>query len=89
MLGTVVKSTGSWYLVETEEKERVECKIKGNFRLKGIRSTNPIAVGDRVEFEKNEDGIGLINRIYDRKIILFVARPIYPKNSASWPQISI
>ena len=67
MLGTVVKSTGSWYLVETEEKERVECKIKGNFRLKGIRSTNPIAVGDRVEFEKNEDGIGLINRIYDRK----------------------
>jgi ribosome biogenesis GTPase len=67
MLGTVVKSTGSWYLVETEEKEQVECKIKGNFRLKGIRSTNPIAVGDRVEFEKNEDGIGLINRICDRK----------------------
>jgi ribosome biogenesis GTPase len=67
MLGTVVKSTGSWYLVQTDENERIECKIKGNFRLKGIRSTNPIAVGDRVEFEKNKDGIGLIYKICDRK----------------------
>ena len=45
--GLVIKNTGSWYLVKTDEGKLIECKIKGNFRLKGIRSTNPIAVGDR------------------------------------------
>ena len=46
MKGLVIKNTGSWYLVKTEDGRTIECKIKGNFRLKGIRSTNPIAVGD-------------------------------------------
>ena len=45
MKGLVIKNTGSWYLVKTEDGRTIECKIKGNFRLKGIRSTNPIAVG--------------------------------------------
>lgn len=48
MKGLVVKNTGSWYTVLTDEGQTVECKIKGNFRLRGIRSTNPVAVGDRV-----------------------------------------
>ena len=51
MKGLVVKNTGSWYTVKTDDGQLVDCKIKGNFRLKGIRSTNPIAVGDRVVVE--------------------------------------
>ena len=46
--GLVIKNTGSWYQVRTDDGAVIECKIKGNFRLKGIRSTNPVAVGDRV-----------------------------------------
>lgn len=65
--GLVIKNTGSWYLVRTREHQDIECKIKGNFRLKGIRSTNPIAVGDRVAFVSGENGIGLITEIKDRK----------------------
>lgn len=49
MKGLVVKNTGSWYTVKTDEGQLLDCKVKGNFRLKGIRSTNPVAVGDRVE----------------------------------------
>jgi len=67
MRGMVVKNTGSWYQVITDEGEQVECKIKGNLRLKDIRSTNPIAVGDRVEFVLNADGIGMIAGILDRR----------------------
>ena len=48
MKGLVIKNTGSWYTVLTDDGQTVDCKIKGNFRLKGIRSTNPVAVGDRV-----------------------------------------
>ena len=48
MKGLVVRNTGSWYTVRTDDGQLVECKVKGNFRLKGIRSTNPVAVGDRV-----------------------------------------
>ena len=48
MHGLVIKNTGSWYTVLTDDGQTVECKVKGNFRLKGIRSTNPVAVGDRV-----------------------------------------
>ena len=51
MKGLVVKNTGSWYTVLTDDGQLIESKIKGNFRLKGIRSTNPVAVGDRVELE--------------------------------------
>lgn len=71
--GIVIKSTGSWYSVETENGEIFECKIKGKFRIKGIKSTNPIAVGDRVEFtvqsssNKEEQKIGLISGIEERK----------------------
>lgn len=72
--GIVIKSTGSWYTVETENGEKFDCKIKGKFRIQGIKSTNPVAVGDNVEFvihsdndkEKNQK-IGLITSILDRK----------------------
>ena len=48
MKGLVIKNTGSWYTVLTDDGQLIDCKIKGTFRLKGIRSTNPVAVGDRV-----------------------------------------
>lgn len=67
MNGFVIKNTGSWYLVRTEDGRNIECKIKGNFRLKGIRSTNPIAVGDRVSIIENNEGTALITEIEDRK----------------------
>lgn len=65
--GLVTKNTGSWYHVRTDEGDNVECKLRGNFRLKGIKSTNPISVGDRVAFDYNEDGTGLITQIEERK----------------------
>lgn len=67
MNGLVIKNTGSWYLVRTEDNRNVECKIKGNFRLKDIKSTNPVTVGDRVKIILNEDGTGVITEIHDRK----------------------
>lgn len=65
--GLVIKNTGSWYLVKTDEGNYVECKIKGKFRLKGIRSTNPVAVGDRVQIIMNQEGTAFISEIEDRK----------------------
>lgn len=65
--GLVIKSTGSWYTVRTDDNQTVDCKVKGNFRLKGIRSTNPVAVGDRVHFIRNREGTAFINEIKDRK----------------------
>lgn len=70
MTGTVYKSTGSWYTVKTDLGATYECRIKGKFRLKGIKSTNPIAVGDVVDFEletDNDQTTGIINKIHDRK----------------------
>lgn len=67
MKGLVIKNTGSWYLVKTEDGRCVECKIKGNFRLKGIRSTNPVAVGDYVQIILNQEGTAFISEIEDRK----------------------
>lgn len=67
MQGLVIKNTGSWYLVSTTEGASFECKIKGNLRLQDIKSTNPIAVGDQVEFALNADKTGMISAIYDRK----------------------
>lgn len=67
MKGLVIKNTGSWYSVKTDEGNLVECKIKGNFRLKGIRSTNPVAVGDRVEIVTNQEGTAFISGIEDRR----------------------
>lgn len=67
MRGFVIKNTGSWYTVRTEDGQTVECKIKGNFRLKGIRSTNPVAVGDWVEILCNKEGTAFITSIADRR----------------------
>jgi len=61
--GLVIKNTGSWYTVRTDDGQLLDCKVKGNFRIKGIRSTNPVAVGDRVEV--NEEG--WIVEIEDRR----------------------
>ncbi len=65
--GLVIRNTGSWYLVRTDEGTDVECKIKGNFRLQGIRSTNPVVVGDRVTIIQNPEGTAFITEIHDRK----------------------
>lgn len=67
MKGLVIKNTGSWYLVRSVNGNYFDCKIKGNFRLKGIRTTNPIAVGDKVEFVISSEGVGLISEIEDRR----------------------
>ena len=67
MKGLVVKNIGSWYTVCTDDGQLVESKIKGNFRLKGIRSTNPVAVGDRVTIVANQEGTAFITEIDDRK----------------------
>lgn len=67
MHGLVIKNTGSWYTVRTDEGLDVDCKIKGNFRLKGIRSTNPVAVGDIVDIVRNQEGTAFITAIHDRR----------------------
>ncbi len=69
MIGTVYKSTGSWYQVKAEDGTFYDCRIKGKFRIKGIKSTNPVAVGDKVEFdleEISEQTQGVIKKISDR-----------------------
>ncbi len=70
MTGIVYKSTGSWYTVKTLNGKVYECRIKGKFRIKGIKSTNPISVGDYVDFEldtKSDTTTGIINNIQERK----------------------
>lgn len=68
MKGRVIKSTGSWYTVMSSELNIVECRMKGNIRLQGSRSTNPIAVGDLIDFELEANtNNGVINAIEDRK----------------------
>lgn len=70
MTGTIYKSTGSWYYVKSTENKFYNCRIKGKFRMKGIKSTNPIAVGDLVDFDLDEtvDEVnGIITNIHDRK----------------------
>lgn len=70
MNGTVYKSTGSWYTVKSSDGEFHECRIKGKFRTQGIKSTNPVAVGDHVEFHLENIGdetIGVISAIGERK----------------------
>ena len=62
MRGLVIKNTGSWYTVLTDDDQLLDCKVKGNFRIKGIRSTNPVAVGDRVVVDN-----GWITEIEDRR----------------------
>ena len=67
MKGLVIKNTGSWYTVRTDDGRDVESKVKGNFRLKEIRSTNPVSVGDRVDIDINNEGTAFITHIEDRK----------------------
>src|SRR5690606_2897765 len=71
MTGIVYKSTGSWYTVKTDFGATYQCRIKGKFRIQGIKSTNPIAVGDRVDFDldttNNEETVGIVTHIHDRK----------------------
>lgn len=67
MLGTVIRSSGSVYGVRAADGTLVDCRVKGNFRLKGIRSTNPVAVGDHVRFDVREDGTAYIVEILERK----------------------
>lgn len=67
MKGLVIKSTGSSYIVRLDDGSDVECRIKGNFRIRGIRSTNPVAVGDFVEIKRQEDGTHWISEIEERR----------------------
>lgn len=67
MRGIVIKNTGSWFDVRTDGGEIVPCKVKGNFRLKGIRSTSPVVVGDYVSFEKNKEGTAFISDVDNRR----------------------
>ena len=70
MQGIVIKNTGSWYVVRLDDGRLFQCKVKGNFRLKGIRSTNPVAVGDIVRIvptEANAGQVGMITEILDRR----------------------
>ena len=64
--GTVIKTTGSWYLVKSEKGDLLECRLKGRFRIKGIKSTNPIVVGDLVVLEKTDEAY-MITKLIDRK----------------------
>jgi len=68
MTGVIIKSTGSWYWVRTASHQQYQCRIKGKFRIKGIKSTSPVTVGDHVDFdlEKNSD-TGIISHIHKRK----------------------
>lgn len=67
MHGLIIKNTGSWYTVKTDQNKLVDCKLKGSFRLKGIRSTSPVAVGDYVQIVTNAEGTAMITAIDDRK----------------------
>jgi ribosome biogenesis GTPase len=67
MKGLVIKSTGTSYGVYFEDGSTADCHVKGNFRIRGIRSTNPVAIGDYVEVTTNDDGTNWITELYDRK----------------------
>ncbi|RYE22701.1 MAG: ribosome small subunit-dependent GTPase A, partial [Sphingobacteriaceae bacterium] len=68
MQGLITKSTGSWYQVQTVDGQRFDCRIKGKFRIKGLTTTNPIAVGDVVDFEMEPDQqTGVIHKLHERK----------------------
>ena len=81
MKGLVIKNTGSWYTVKTDDGQLIESKIKGNFRLKGIRSTNPVAVGDHMEIITNQEGTAFISAIEDRRNYIIRKSPNLSKQS--------
>ena len=67
MEGLVIRTTGSWYKVLVENTERsIDCRLRGNYRLRGNKQTNPVAVGDRVLFDLEDDGTGVIHEVRDR-----------------------
>ena len=64
----VIKSTGSWYTLRDDASgQTVTCRIRGNLRLKGSRTTNPVVVGDRVEYEQPEGATGVVTKILPRR----------------------
>ena len=69
MQGVVIKSTGSWYIVKTDDGELLNCRIRGKFRMQDIKSTNPIVVGDKVLLSQEEDSF-LIDELFNRKNII-------------------
>jgi ribosome biogenesis GTPase len=66
MLGLVMKSTGSWYNVRASDAGIIKCRVRGKLKIAGMKVTNPVAVGDRVHFEMEEDGKGIIHTIEPR-----------------------
>ncbi len=81
--GIVIKNTGSSYIVRTDCGNEITCRVKGNFRIKGIRSTNPVAVGDRVTVTKSADDADYITAIAPRKNYISEGRRIFLKNRIS------
>lgn len=81
MKGVVIESTGSWYKVQSDEGGDVECRLRGRLRLRGTRSTNPVVVGDRVEYETDEEGQNLIIDIEERRNYLIRRSPNLSKES--------
>ena len=67
MRALITKSTGSWYQARQADGQVVQCRLRGQFRIKGIKHTNPVVVGDWVEFELEEDGTGTITKIEQRR----------------------
>lgn len=67
MKGIVTKSTGSWYILQDENQNSYKARIRGKFRLDDIQHTNPVAVGDWVEFNIDNDGLAIIQKIEERK----------------------
>ena len=65
--GLVIRTTGSWYRVLLASGEQRDCRLRGNYRLRGNKQTNPVAVGDRVFFELQDDGTGVIQEVADRR----------------------
>ncbi len=65
--GLVIRTTGNWYRVLPDSGEALECRLRGNYRLRGNKQTNPVAVGDRVLFELQDDGTGVIHDVRDRR----------------------
>ncbi len=80
LTGTVVVSTGSWYTVKTDNDKKYRCRLKGKLRLEGFKSTNPVAIGDRVQFRYNSElGYSVIEKVLERKN--FIVRKA-PKSSS-------
>ena len=65
--GLVIRTTGSWYRVLVADSDQLDCRLRGNYRLRGNKQTNPVAVGDRVSFERQADGTGVIHDVADRR----------------------